>query len=143
MVSTIHNNTTDKFSSEEIAIAVRTAFVAKFIVLREGKRSKAHRDIEKLRWNQETTAEELFKTFRESFKQNGDKLVTVDRDLKRALQHANGSASFFIPQYLSRQTLSFREALEDYERSNELLFGCEESPVTKRSGWRLSNQLSV
>lgn len=131
----------DKHSSEEVKIAIRTAFVAKFILLREGKRSKAHRDIEKLHWRKDCTADELYITFREAFKTNGDKLPAVDRDLKRALQHAKGSASFFIPQYLDRQTLTFIEALEDYERSNELLFGSEDAPTTKRNGWRQSAQL--
>ena len=134
-------NNNSRHSAEEIAIAIRTAFISKFVVLREGKRSKAHRDIERLTWSRNATAEDLCHAIRELFKLNGDKLSTVDRDLKRALQHAHGSASFFIPQYISRQTLSFKEALEDYERSNELLFGSEESPVTKRTGWRLSNQL--
>lgn len=135
------NNYKTIHSSAEVIIAVRTAFVAKFILLREGKRSKAHRDIEKLVWNKDSTAEQLYRLFRESFKVNGDKLPAVDRDLKRALQHASGSANFFITQYLSRQTLTFKEALQDYERSNELLFGSEEAPTTKRNGWRQSAQL--
>lgn len=141
MDNSTHSNSRDKYSPDELTAAIRTAFVAKFILLREGKRSKAHRDIEKLCWRKSATADELFKLFREAFKTNGDKLPAVDRDLKRALQHAKGSASFFIPQYLSRQTITFKEALEDYERSNELLFGSEESPVTKRNGWRQSAQL--
>ena len=137
-----HHRNIEKHSPYEIAVAIRTAFVAKFILLREGKRSKAHRNIEKLIWSKDISALELSQLFREAFKNNGDKLGSVDRDLKRALQHANGSAVFFIAQYLSRQTLTFKEALEDYERSNELLFGSEESPTTKRTGWRQSAQLS-
>ena len=39
--------------------ARRTAFVARFIVLREGKRTKAHRVIEMMEWDELTTVEEL------------------------------------------------------------------------------------
>ena len=74
-----HSNSRDKYSSDELTAAIRTAFVAKFILLREGKRSKAHRDIEKLCWRKSATADELFKLFRDAFKTNGDKLPAVVR----------------------------------------------------------------
>ncbi|MCB0325360.1 MAG: hypothetical protein KDD69_17375 [Bdellovibrionales bacterium] len=117
--------------------AKRTAFVARFIVLREGRRSRAHRLIEAMTWEEETTAAELYKKFRDAFIENGDKLGPVDRDLKRALEHASCSADYFVEQYADRTTLSFREALEDYERSNRLLFGDDPHDVPRSGGWRL------
>ena len=120
--------------------AIRTAFVARFIVLREGRRTRAHRLIEQLSWDSKTTAEELAERFRKAFVDNGDKLGPVDRDIKRALEHAESSVNFFIAQYLERETLSFLEALADYERSNELLFGGEEDAPMRTGGWRMSQQ---
>ena len=90
--------------------AVRTAFVARFIVLREGRRTRAHRAIEQMSWTSKTTAEELASRFRQAFVDNGDKLGPVDRDIKRAMEHAESSVHFFIAQYLERETLSFLEA---------------------------------
>lgn len=119
--------------------ARRTAFVARFIVLREGKRSRAHRKIEMLRWNVDTTAEELAKLIREVFRENGDKLGSVDRDIRRALGHATKTLSHFVREYESRCSVSFVEALWDYERSNELLFGHDERP--KPGGWRMPQEL--
>jgi hypothetical protein len=118
--------------------AVRTAFVARFIVLREGRRTRAHRMIEQMQWDSNTSAEQLAERFREAFVTNGDKLGPVDRDLKRALEHAESSVNFFIAQYLERETLSFPEALADYERSNELLFGDEPDAPMRTGGWRSS-----
>lgn len=118
-------------------IALRTAFVSRFIVLREGRRSRAHRKIETLAWDPDTTAEELYEKFREAFIQNGDKLETVDRDLKRALKHAHCSIEHFIGQYLSRSTNSFQEALLDYRKSNALLFGDDTEKEIKTVGWRI------
>lgn len=128
-------------SPELLESARRTAFVSRFIVLREGRRSRAHREIEQMTWTTETTTEELCKMFRQCFIDNGDKLTPVDRDLNRAMEHADTSAAFFADQYVDRMTLSFQEALLDYERSNCLLFGDEapeEGAVTPRTGgWRL------
>ena len=122
-------------------IALRTAFVSRFIVLREGRRSRAHRSIEDLSWLPETTAEELAKRIRETFVANGDKLQPVDRDIRRAMEHARCSIKHFVEQYVGRATLSFREALNDYQKSNQLLFGEETKSVCRSGGWRLSDEL--
>ncbi len=119
--------------------ARRTAFVARFIVLREARRTRAHRLIEKLSWHKETTAEELAEQFRKAFKENGDNMVPVNRDIRRALAHAERSINHFIGEYASRSTLNFVDALVDYERSNKLLFGEDEQPKT--GGWRWINEL--
>jgi len=116
--------------------AARTAFVARFIVLREGRRTRAHRVIENLSWDNETSAEELAAMFRQAFIENGDKLGPVDRDIRRALEHARCSAGYFTDQYLGRTTTSFAQALEDYQRSNKLLFG-EDEEVPRSGGWRV------
>jgi len=122
-----------------IISAMRTAFVARFIVLREGRRSRAHRIIEQMSWDENTTAEELMKCFREAFVENGDKMQPVDRDLKRAMEHARCSVNYFAEQYADRSVLSFHEALLDYERSNRLLFGENPKDVPRSGGWRLPN----
>jgi len=127
-------------TDSERVIALRTAFVARFIVLREGRRSRAHRVIEQMEWEKETPAEELYERFREAFIENGDKLHPVDRDLKRAYKHAQRSVSFFIDQYLERSVLSFEEALSDYEKSNTLLFGEDPEQVPRQGGWRLPSE---
>ena len=119
--------------------ARRTAFVARFIVLREGKRSRAHRVIEMMSWHEFTTAEELCLRFREVFVQNGDNMMPVDRDLRRAIAHASRSLNHFVAEYSTRSTGSFIDSLFDYERSNTLLFGADESP--KPGGWRLPQEL--
>ncbi len=119
--------------------ARRTAFVARFIVLRESKRSRAHRVIELMEWKDEATAEEIAERFRAAFRSNGDKLSPVERDLRRALEHSRRSINFFIMEYEVRATLSFVEALEDYDRSNVLLFGDDEKP--RPSGWMLPSEL--
>ena len=38
---------------------------------------------------------------------------------------------------MGRSTSCFMEALEDYKRSNELLFGDDEEDLPKTVGWRL------
>jgi hypothetical protein len=119
--------------------ARRTAFVARFIVLREGKRTRAHRVIEMMEWEDLTTVEELATRFRNCFVENGDNMMPVDRDLRRALSHSLRSIKFFISEYSVRSSRSFIEALEDYARSNELLFGVDEQP--KPGGWRLPQEL--
>jgi hypothetical protein len=126
----------DRVEPVDRDIAARTAFVARFIVLREGRRSRAHRIIESMRWEKETTAEQLAHRFRAAFQENGDKMGTVDRDIKRALDHANRGVEYFISHYLQRQTLNFAEALKDYHRSNVLLFGEEEEEVPRTGGWK-------
>ncbi len=125
--------------AKSVVQARRTAFVARLIVLRESKRTKAHRIIELMEWSQYTTAEELCMTFRQVFIDNGDNMIPVDRDLRRALAHANRSLNYFISEYASRSTVNFVQALEDYERSNSLLFGADEQP--KPGGWRLPKEL--
>jgi hypothetical protein len=122
-----------------LARARRTAFVARFIVLREAKRTRAHRRIEKLAWENHTSAEDLAALIREIFIENGDNMESVDRDLNRAMAHASRSISFFIDEYLSRSTVTFVDALFDYEASNQLLFGFDEQP--KPGGWLLPSDL--
>lgn len=124
----------------ELLRARRTAFVARFIVLRESKRSRAHRVIEMMAWDDNTSAEDLAKRFRQVFADNGDNLGPVDRDIRRALAHANRSLNHFVREYARRATRNFIEALFDYEKSNALLFGGEEQPRT--GGWRLPRELS-
>lgn len=120
--------------------AMRTAFVARFVVLREGRRTRAHRMIEQMIWDDETTAEELMKRFRDAFVANGDKLQPVDRDLRRAMEHCQYSADYFIEQYCERSVLSFHQALEDYARSLRLLFGEDPDNVPRSGGWRLPGE---
>jgi hypothetical protein len=126
---------------DELAItqARRTAFVARFIVLRESKRTRAHRLIEHMSWKPDTTAKDLAETFRKVFKDNGDSMMPVDRDIRRALAHSERPINQFIAQYSERSTISFVDALFDYERSNKLLFGEDEQP--KHGGWRLPSEL--
>jgi hypothetical protein len=123
----------------ERVIALRTAFVARFVVLREGRRTRAHRVIEEMSWSERSSAEELAARFREAFVENGDKMQPVDRDIRRALEHAQRSVDYFLSHYVARATLNFKDALSDYARSNELLFGGEdEEPTVPRSGgWRV------
>jgi hypothetical protein len=119
--------------------ARRTAFVARFIILREGKRSRAHRTIEHLKWESNATAEELAVKFRQAYIDNKDSIRAIDKDIKRALSHADRSIAFFVHEYNKRATLSFIEALEDYERSTVLLFGDGEVP--RAGGWRLPKEI--
>jgi len=132
-----HRRISGKVDPDLKRIAQRTSFVARFIVLREGRRSRAHRIIEEMCWEEETTAEELYKRFRAAFVENGDKMQPVERDLNRALAHAEKSIDYFVEQYTSRATLSFKEALEDYVRSNALLFGDNPQEGPRKGGWRL------
>jgi hypothetical protein len=130
-----------KISEEPILLtkARRTAFIARFIVLRESKRTRAHRVIEQLEWHDETTAEELCERFRSIFSDNGDNMEPVNRDLRRALAHANRSLTYFVREYADRATKNFIDALFDYERSNLLLFRGDEKP--KPGGWLLPSEL--
>ena len=122
-----------------IILARRTAFVARFIVLREAKRTKAHRVIEMMDWDDLTTVEELAHRFRSAFEQNGDNMFPVDRDLRRAMAHSFRSIKYFVSEYATRATTDFVEALIDYERSNELLFSDDDAP--KPGGWRLPREI--
>ena len=126
---------------QRVNAALRTAFIARFIVLREGRRSRAHRAIEDLEWSPLTTAAELAKMIRQTFIANGDKLGPVDRDIRRALDHAECSARYFTDQYAGRSTLSFKQSLLDYQRSNQLLFGDAGEPVPRKGGWRLMTEM--
>ena len=119
--------------------ARRTAFVARFVVLRESKRTRAHRVIEMSEWEDLTCAEELFNRFRQIFIDNGDNMTPVDRDLRRALAHSSRSLNHFVYEYAARATTNFIDALYDYERSNQLLFGSDDQP--KPGGWRMPNEL--
>jgi hypothetical protein len=119
--------------------ARRTAFVARFIVLREGKRTRAHRAIEMMEWEDLTTVEELAFRFRKAFEDNGDNMFPVDRDIRRAVAHSYRSIKFFVSEYATRATVDFVEALLDYERSNQLLFSDDEQP--KPGGWRLPHEI--
>lgn len=120
---------------EQRRIALRTAFVARFIVLREGRRSRAHRIIETFAWDEASTAYQLYDRFREAFVNNGDRLGPVDRDLRRALEHSEKSVDYFLQPYIERATLSFKDALVDYRKSNRLLFGDDEE-IPRSGGWR-------
>jgi hypothetical protein len=126
--------------SQALVMARRTAFVSRFIVLREAKRSRAHRLIEMMEWAPDVSAEELCQRFRDVFVKNGDNMGPVDRDLRRAMAHSLRSLHYFIHEYSTRATTSFVEALFDYERSNKLLFGDDEQP--KLGGWRLPSELA-
>jgi hypothetical protein len=141
MESDVKANPRDPIGPKErdIIRARRTAFVARFIVLREGKRTRAHRAIEMMEWDDATTVEVLAERFRQAFLDNGDSMMPVDRDLRRALAHSFRSLKCFIQEYARRATNDFIEALEDYGRSNELLFTEEEQP--RAGGWRLPNEL--
>lgn len=131
----------EELSEEEKALirAQRTAFVARFIVLRESKRTRAHRVIEMMTWEDLTDLEELSERFRQAFIDNGDNMKPVDRDLRRALAHAARALAHFIREYEARATTSFIDALFDYERSNQVLFGDDEYP--KPGGWRMPQEL--
>lgn len=119
--------------------ARRTAFIARLIVLREAKRTRAHRVIETLEWEDLTTVEELSEKIRQIFIQNGDNMGPVERDMRRAMAHASRSLNYFISEYATRATTNFIDALFDYERSNSLLFGSDDQP--KPGGWRLPKEL--
>lgn len=119
--------------------ARRTAFIARFIVLRESKRSRAHRTLEIMEWDDLTSPEDLAERFLGVFRQNGDNLDPVERDLRRSLAHANRSLKHFVSEYAARSTVTFVDALIDYERSNSLLFVGEEQP--RPGGWRLPREI--
>jgi hypothetical protein len=132
---------TNRLNHDEICLiqARRTAFIARFIVLRESKRTRAHRRIEQLEWHNDTTAEHLAKIIRDIFISNGDNMEGVDRDIDRALAHASRSITFFVTEYSARSTSTFIDALFDYEVSNQLIFGPDDQP--KPGGWRLPTDL--
>ncbi len=125
------------FTENEKRLALRTAFIARFIVLREGRRSKAHRIIEEMAWTQDATAVEVANMFRQAFVVNGDKLRPVEKDIDKALKHARRSAEYFTDQYIGRASTTFRDALNDYHRSNALLFSEEDQDRPREGGWEL------
>ena len=125
------------FTESERIIALRTAFVARFIVLREGRRSKAHRMIEEMVWTDDASAENVANMFRHAFIASGDKIQPAEKDITKALDHAKRSIEYFLDHYLGRATTSFQEALEDYQRSNELLFGENREEVPRSGGWQV------
>lgn len=131
--------TNQEVAAQALCSARRTAFVARFIVLREAKRTRSHRVIEGMEWAENTSAEELYERFRQVFIENGDNMGPVDRDLRRALAHASRSLQHFVREYQARATVNFVDALFDYERSNHLLFGDDDQP--KPGGWRLAQEL--
>ena len=136
LVAVLRRESRQDVSPKVRQVALRTAFIARFIVLREGRRSRAHRAIEKLTWSESSTAYDLYVMIRNAFMANGDRLLPVDRDLKRALEHSERSVEYFFDQYYQRASLSFRDALLDYRRSNQLLFG-EDGEVPRKGGWRI------
>ena len=126
-----------KYGPEQRQIALRTAFVSRFIVLREDKRSRAHRAIEKLEWSKEQTAAGLFDLFKQIFEKCNEDPTQAERDLIRALEHAERSVDHFMEQYIERATQNFADALRDHKRSNELLFGNGASNTAHSIGWRV------
>jgi hypothetical protein len=92
-----------------------------------------------MEWDDLTTVEELSARFRQAFLDNGDSMMPVDRDLRRSLAHSFRSLKFFVSEYAARATVDFIAALEDYGRSNELLFTEDEQP--RSGGWRLPREL--
>ena len=92
-----------------------------------------------MEWDDFTTAEEIAERIRKVFIENGDNMEPVERDIKRAMAHANRSLSHFVGEYSLRSTLTFIDALFDYEKSNQLLFGDDDQP--KFGGWRLPQEL--
>jgi len=128
-------------SEDAKRIAIRTAFVARFIVLREGRRSRAHRLIEKMEWESSASAETLKEMFLDAFEKNGDELENVERDLDRAFVHASCSVDHFLEHYIERATVNFQGALDDYRRSNVLLFGESKQKRVGGSGWRLPRNI--
>lgn len=125
-----------KHTEDELRIAKRTAFVARFIVLREGRRTKAHRMIEEMTWSEDSDAEALANMFRAAFLMNGDKVKRFEKDLKKALDHAEYSSRYHVDHYIERACLSFREAIEDYHRTNSLLFEEDSPDKPKSGGWQ-------
>jgi len=129
----------DSNNKKKLLKAKRAAFLARLIVLREGKKCKAHREIEQLEWDSLTTAEDLANKIASVFKRNTTSILSIQKDLKRALAHSDNSAKYFANEYEKRSTTNFIDALKDYERSNELLFGDNSPP--KFGGWCLPDQL--
>ena len=135
----IRSNLEEGENSEAVIQARRTAFVARFIILREAKRTRAHRIIEHMQWDKNITAEELAAKFKKAFVDNKDSVRPVHKDIEKALAHADRSIAYFVSEYSKRSTNSFVEALEDYERSTLLLFG--EGEVPRAGGWRLPKEI--
>lgn len=112
------------FSKEAIIRAKRTAFVSKFIILREKKISQAHSIIERLLWNQKTDYQTLARVFKRIFKFFNDER-TYESDIKKASEYAKNLPTYFIKEYDTRSGTSFLQALLDYEKSVFILFGSD------------------
>ena len=134
--------TTKAVQDTSVVRARRTAFVARFIVLRESKRSRAHRRIEMLAWNDDATAEDIANMCRVIFKENGDNMRVVENDIRKAMSHADRSLKHFYEEYAARATNDFIHALHDYERSNALLFGDDDAERPTSEGWRHPKELA-
>lgn len=116
--------------------STRAAFLSKFILLRENKKSKAHREIEKEFWGPEETAQDLYAKFLcifEKYKDNKAK-----EDLKASLKYAKTLIDYFVNQYSTRITLNFGDALRDYKRTHDLL----EENCLKPMGWKIPRNKS-
>ena len=131
-----NNDNRPTHTPEELRIAKRTAFVARFIVLREGRRTKAHRMIEEMTWSQDSDAETLANMFKAAFLMNGDKAKRFEKDLKKALDHAEYSSRYHVSHYLERACLTFSDAIADYHRTNSLLFEEDSPDRPKSGGWK-------
>lgn len=125
------NIDTDKL---EKLIAMRTAFVSRFIVLRAQRRSRANRRLVQLTWTTTETAESLKEQFREILITHGEYKRKADRDLDNAYSFAVRSSELFCVSYFQRATTSFKDALYDFFRSNAMLFG-EDSHKKCYTGW--------
>ena len=126
------------FKSKLSTRAQRTAFLASFIVIREAKRSRAHRKIELMSWSDDATAWDIAQQLGKIFQDNGDKVSSIERDLNRALLHAEKLPLTLYQEYSQRAVCSFVEALKDYETSNSLLFSAQDEGP-KLVGWQPSS----
>lgn len=112
--------------------ALRNAFIARFIVLTNRRRSRANGLLKKLTWTEEVTAEQLAEIIKGIFVSANDFNETIEKDIAKSIEHANYSAIFFTEYYHQRSILSIKEAVEDYKRSNELLFGDRETTSSSK-----------
>ncbi|MCS6892954.1 MAG: hypothetical protein NZO16_00045 [Deltaproteobacteria bacterium] len=112
------------FAQSDILRARRTAFVSKFIILRENKVSRAHEIIEKLAWDDTDSHYTLAKAFEKIFNFFGEDKSYM-KDIEKALLSAKSLSAAFIKEYATRSGKCFLEALLDHERSIFILFGSE------------------
>lgn len=104
--------------------ARRTAFVSKFIILRENKISRSHAILERLHWDDTTTYYDLYRAFYKILRAF-DKPLCFKKDLDKAKEHAKTLSPTFVREYANRSGQSFLEALIDYEKSVYILFGAD------------------